>query len=68
MSKLHDAAVVRLDGKAVVRLGGQIGVVGGAERDRTADLCSAIAALSQLSYGPSEECMVEPTGIEPVTS
>ena len=26
--------------------------VGGAERDRTADLCSAIAALSQLSYGP----------------
>ena len=25
---------------------------GGAERNRTADLCSAIAALSQLSYGP----------------
>lgn len=25
---------------------------GGAERDRTADLRSAIAALSQLSYGP----------------
>ena len=26
--------------------------IGGAERDRTADLRSAIAALSQLSYGP----------------
>ena len=26
---------------------------GGADRDRTDDLCSAIAALSQLSYGPS---------------
>ena len=25
---------------------------GGAEGDRTPDLCSAIAALSQLSYGP----------------
>jgi YggT family protein len=25
---------------------------GGAEEDRTPDLCSAIAALSQLSYGP----------------
>ncbi len=27
-------------------------VFGGARRDRTADLCNAIAALSQLSYGP----------------
>jgi hypothetical protein len=26
--------------------------VGGAEGDRTPDLCNAIAALSQLSYGP----------------
>ena len=26
--------------------------VGGAEGDRTPDLCSAIAALSQLSYSP----------------
>lgn len=26
--------------------------VGGAERDRTADLYNAIVALSQLSYGP----------------
>ena len=26
--------------------------IGGAEEDRTPDLCSAIAALSQLSYGP----------------
>jgi hypothetical protein len=25
---------------------------GGAEGNRTPDLCSAIAALSQLSYGP----------------
>ena len=25
---------------------------GGAEGDRTPDLCNAIAALSQLSYGP----------------
>jgi hypothetical protein len=29
-----------------------LGVVGGAEEDRTPDLCSAIAALSHLSYGP----------------
>ena len=28
------------------------GNLGGAEEDRTPDLCSAIAALSQLSYGP----------------
>ncbi len=28
---------------------------GGAERDRTADLRSAIAALSQLSYGPNSK-------------
>ena len=27
-------------------------LIGGAEEDRTPDLCSAIAALSQLSYGP----------------
>ena len=26
----------------------------GADRDRTGDLCSAIAALSQLSYSPSQ--------------
>ena len=26
--------------------------IGGASRDRTDDLCSAIAALSQLSYSP----------------
>ena len=29
-----------------------IGISGGAERDRTADLVNAIHALSQLSYGP----------------
>ena len=28
------------------------GTPNGAEGDRTPDLCSAIAALSQLSYGP----------------
>jgi hypothetical protein len=29
-----------------------IDLIGGAEEDRTPDLRSAIAALSQLSYGP----------------
>ena len=29
-----------------------LGRYGGASRDRTDDLCSAIAALSQLSYSP----------------
>jgi hypothetical protein len=29
--------------------------VGGARRDRTADLVNAIHALSHLSYGPSRE-------------
>jgi hypothetical protein len=28
---------------------------GGARRDRTADLVNAIHALSQLSYGPSQD-------------
>ena len=27
-------------------------IIGGARRDRTADLLNAIQALSQLSYGP----------------
>jgi hypothetical protein len=27
-------------------------IFGGAKEDRTPDLCNAIAALSQLSYGP----------------
>ena len=42
---------------------------GGAERNRTADLCSAIAALSQLSYGPAtvSSILVELSGIEPLT-
>lgn len=35
------------------RLGGL--VVGGAKRDRTADLLNAIQALSQLSYSPIRE-------------
>src|SRR5690606_42048453 len=42
------------------------GVVGGAERDRTADLLRAKQALSQLSYGPS--WMVGLGGFEPPTS
>jgi hypothetical protein len=28
--------------------------IGGAEGNRTPDLCSAIAALSHLSYGPGQ--------------
>ena len=30
-------------------------LLGGAERDRTADLVNAIHALSQLSYGPTSK-------------
>jgi ribonuclease VapC len=36
----------------LIRQGRTLKMVGGAEEDRTPDLCSAIAALSQLSYGP----------------
>ena len=36
------------------------GYLGGAKRDRTADLYNAIVALSQLSYGP--EFWVRPLG------
>ena len=32
--------------------------IGGARRDRTADLNTASVALSQLSYGPIEEARV----------
>ena len=39
----------------------------GAEGSRTPDLCSAIAALSQLSYGPNA-CPVGARGLEPLTS
>ena len=35
-----------------LHLSENIGIFGGAGRDRTDDLSSAIAALSQLSYGP----------------
>ncbi len=35
-----------------VRTDAPRGIPGGAERDRTANLCLAKAALSQLSYGP----------------
>ncbi len=53
---------------------------GGAKRDRTADLLHAMQALSQLSYSPTtcgmfvitktkqRECLVELSGIEPLTS
>ena len=33
----------------------RMGYIGGADRNRTDDLCSAIAALSQLSYGPEDD-------------
>jgi hypothetical protein len=46
--------------------------VGGAKRDRTADLLLARQALSQLSYGPMGiwflSRMVGPSGLEPPTS
>jgi hypothetical protein len=32
---------------------------GGAEGNRTPDLCSAIAALSHLSYSPQNRCLRE---------
>jgi hypothetical protein len=40
-------------------------LIGGAKRDRTADLLRAKQALSQLSYGP---IMVGLNGLEPSTS
>src|SRR5690606_36448529 len=40
----------------------------GAEGSRTPDLCSAIAALSQLSYSPVYVSTMGATGLEPVTS
>ena len=40
--------------------------ISGAEGSRTPDLCSAIAALSQLSYGPI--ISVGARGLEPLTS
>ena len=49
-------------------------IIGGAKRDRTADLLLARQALSQLSYGPkmgtdfSESIMVGLSGLEPPTS
>jgi hypothetical protein len=49
--------------------------IGGAKRDRTADLLLARQALSQLSYGPIKKEMlfalvlvVGPSGLEPPTS
>ncbi len=41
--------------------GAEIGV-GGARRDRTADLLHAMQALSQLSYSPTREARSLPTG------
>jgi hypothetical protein len=43
-------------------------VIGGAERDRTADLKLAKLPLSQLSYGPNLERMVGPGRLELPTS
>ena len=41
---------------------------GGDERIRTADLCDANAALSQLSYVPDGYLVVAAQGVEPRTS
>lgn len=38
---------------------------GGAEGDRTPDLCNAIAALSQLSYGPIAAGLEPREGVAP---
>ena len=59
----------------------QVVMIGGAKRDRTADLLLARQALSQLSYGPigiqlsslhlisaDVSRMVGPSGLEPPTS
>ena len=40
--------------KGLAGVGQALGVVGGANRDRTGDLYNAIVALSQLSYGPAD--------------
>jgi hypothetical protein len=44
----------RLGGARSIHLSyrGGDGLIGGAEEDRTPDLCIANASLSQLSYGP----------------
>jgi hypothetical protein len=39
--------------------------IGGAERDRTADLVNAIHALSQLSYGPNATDRQTPESAQP---
>jgi hypothetical protein len=48
--------------------GGIPSLPNGAEGNRTPDLCSAIAALSQLSYGPDVWVRVGGTRFELVTS
>jgi hypothetical protein len=46
-----------------ILLGGLvIEIIGGASQDRTGDLCSAIAALSQLSYSPTRDTGIPATG------
>src|SRR2546430_15875502 len=54
-------------GAAVVRFRGRVDgcvlrIYGGAERDRTDDLLSAIQALSQLSYSPTMLESIEANG------
>jgi hypothetical protein len=39
------------------------GCLGGAKRDRTADLYNAIVALSQLSYGPKFALLINFYGV-----
>jgi hypothetical protein len=40
--------------------------IGGARRDRTADLLNAIQALSHLSYGPAAKAKVACRNVKPV--
>ena len=63
MHKLKTAAQVTWGGRRV-SYSILIGKLGGARRDRTADLVNAIHALSQLSYGPGQS---EPSDLEAAT-
>ena len=49
------------DTESVVALTPNIGLIGGADRDRTGGLLVANQALSQLSYSPFFQCAVPST-------
>ena len=55
MKKPAFSGRVRVSGSPV--RDGKTDVFGGAEGDRTPDLCIANASLSQLSYGPKNRIM-----------